>query len=111
MTLSWDSRITSSKVSDICPLLFKGSRLRNAKPVSRRIFNLFFISFLILGIREIAKSLEFLEVALGSHAAILQHDDTVTLLDSALTVGNDDTRTFQFGEVLNNNVLADIVKC
>ena len=89
--------MTSSKVSDTCPLLLRGSRLRNAKPIKWRISIIFFISFLIFDVREITASLKFLEVALISYAPVFQHDDAVTLLDSAQAVGNDDTRTFQFG--------------
>ena len=66
---------------------------------------------MILCIREIAASLEFLEVTVGSYAAFLQYDDAVTLLDSAQTMGNDDARTIQLSQVLNDDVLTDVVEC
>ena len=38
---------------------------------------------ILLLFREIALCLQFAEIAVGSHAAILQHDDAVALLDGA----------------------------
>ena len=66
---------------------------------------------MILCIQEIAASLEFLEVAVGSYTTILNHNDAVAFLDSAQTMGNDDARTIQFSKVLNDDVLTDVVEC
>ncbi len=72
---------------------------------------LFFIIHILLFFAwEITSCLQFLEIAIGLYAPVLQHDDAVALLYGTQTVGNDDTRTFQLGQVLNHYVLADVVE-
>lgn len=66
---------------------------------------------LIICVREIATRLEILKVALGCYAALFQHNDAVAMLDSTQAVGNDNTCTFQFGQILYDNVLTDVVEC
>ena len=70
----------------------------------------FIIRILLFFAWEITSCLQFLEIAVGLHAAILQHNNTVALLYGAQSVGNDDARTFQLGQVLNHYVLADVVE-
>ena len=66
---------------------------------------LFFIIILLFFAWEITSCLQFLEIAVGLYAPVLQHDDAVALLYGTQAVGNDDTRTFQLGQVLNHDVL------
>ena len=72
---------------------------------------LFFIfRILLFVVWEITSCLQFLEIAIGLHTPVLQHDDAVALLYGTQTVGNNDARTFQLGQVLYHGVLADIVE-